>query len=328
MTPQASVVIPSWNGARFLGPCLESLDRQSWRDFEVLVVDNGSTDGTAATLAAFPAVGCLRLPENRGFAAACNAGIKATAGEVVVLLNNDTEAEPAWLERLVGGLLAAPDAGMAQPKVRLFDRRDVLHTTGDTVNRAGMPANRGVWELDRGQWDGQREVFGANAAAAAYRRSMLADVGLLEERFGSYLEDVDLAWRARLRGWRCIYVPEAVIYHHVSATGGGPLASYLVARNRWWLVARCYPGRLLLRNAGRVLTAQLGVTAAALRSWRGAAARATLRGQLVGAFTWPRMLGARRTIQARRNVDDATLERLLRAPEGLAAVDWDRGDVA
>ncbi len=319
MTPRASVVIPTWNGAHYLGPCLAALRRQVWRDFEVLVVDNGSTDETPATVAAYPEVRPLWLPENRGFAAACNAGIQAAGGDVVVLLNNDTEADSGWLGALVGALDADPGAGMAQPKVRLFGQREVLHTTGDTVDLAGMPGNRGVWEVDRGQWDEQRDVFGANGAAAAYRRALLEDVGLLEERFGSYLEDVDLAWRARLRGWRCIYVPEAVVYHHVSATGGGALASYLVARNRWWLLARCYPGRLLLRHAGRVLAAQLKVAGAAARSWRGAAARATLRGQVVGALTWPRMLPARRAIQSRRTVDDATLERWLGAAGGKPA---------
>jgi GT2 family glycosyltransferase len=313
VTPRASVIIPTWNGARFLGPCLGALRAQAWRDFEVLVVDNGSTDETVAVLAAFPEARHIRLPANRGFAVACNVGLAAAAGDVLVLLNNDTEAEPGWLGALVAALDASPAAGMAQPKVRLFDRRDRLHTTGDTVDRAGMPANRGVWERDLGQWDDRRDVFAANAAAAAYRRAMLDDVGGLAEVFGSYLEDVDLAWRGRLRGRTCVYEPAAVVYHHVSATGGGPLASYYVARNRWWLVARCYPGRLLARQLGRVLAAQLGVAADALRHWRGAAARATLRGQVVGALTWPAMLRQRRAIQARRTVDDATLARWLGA---------------
>jgi GT2 family glycosyltransferase len=313
VSPRASVVIPTWNGARFLGPCLDALAAQSERDHEVLVVDNGSTDETRALLARYPAVRALWLPSNQGFARACNAGIAAARGEVVVLLNNDTEAEPGWLAALLAGLDRQPAAGMAQPKVRLADRRDHLHTTGDTLDLAARPANRGVWELDRGQWDDRTEVFGANAAAAAYRRAMLDDVGPLAEVFGSYLEDVDLAWRARLRGWSCVYVPEAVVYHHVSATGGGPLASYLVARNRWWLIARCYPTRLLLRHLSAVLLALASEAARALAQWRGAAARATLAGLLAGGLSWPLRLGERRAIQARRTVDDATLERWLAA---------------
>jgi GT2 family glycosyltransferase len=309
--PRASVIIPSWNGARFLPACLDALRVQTLPDIEVLLVDNGSTDDTAAVVARYPAVRVLRLTTNRGFAAAVNAGIRAARGEVIALLNNDTAADAGWLAALVAALAAAPEAGMATSKVLLFDRRDVLHTTGDTLDLAGSPGNRGVWEVDRGQWDAQRDVFGASGAAAAYRRALLEDVGLFEESFGSYLEDVDLAWRARLAGWGCVYVPEAVVYHHLSATGGGAVASYLVARNRTWLIARNYPTRLLLKHGRRVLGAQLGALRAALGSWRGAEARATLRGLLVGWLTWPRMLPARRRIQARRTLSDRQLERLM-----------------
>lgn len=314
---RASVVIPTWNGARFLDPCLEALDRQTLGGlasgaYETIVVDNGSTDATGDVLARYAAVRVVRFPRNRGFAAAANAGIAASRTDVIVLLNNDTEAEPGWLAALVGAIEADPRIGMATSKVRLWDRRDVLHTTGDTVDLAGSAANRGVWEVDRGQWDDRRAVFGANAAAAAYRRALFDDVGGFEEAFGSYLEDVDLAWRARLAGWGCVFAPDAVVYHHVSATGGGPLASYLVARNRVWLIARDYPARLLARHWRQVLAAQARVAREALAAWRGAAARATLRGVAAGLITWPRMLPARRRIQARRRVSDRALEALLR----------------
>jgi len=315
--PRASVIIPTWNGARFLNPCLAALDAQSLGGlasgaFEVLVVDNGSTDETLAVLGDWPDVHVVRFATNRGFAAAVNAGVRAARADVLVLLNNDTEVEPGWLAALVDALAAHPEAGMATSKVRLFDRRDVLHTTGDTLDVAGCPANRGAWEVDRGQWDGARDVFGANAAAGAYRRALFDDVGLFEEAFGSFMEDVDLAWRARLAGWTCVYVPEAVVYHHVSATGGGPLASFLVARNRVWLIARDYPARLLVKHAPSVVRAQLAIARDALAAWRGAAARATLRGQAVGLATWPRMLGARRRIQRARRVTDERLEGWMR----------------
>lgn len=303
----ASVVVPTWNGARFLPTCLDALRRQTGVVFEVIVVDSGSTDETQAVLARYPEVRMVRLARNRGFAAAVNAGIRAAGADVIVLLNNDTEVEPTWLGRLTAALAAAPEAGMATSKVRMFDRRDVLHTTGDTVDASGMAANRGVWETDRGQWDNALEVFGASGAAGAYRRALFEDVGPFEEAFASYLEDVDLAWRAQLAGWRCRFAPDAVVYHHVSATGGGPLASYLVARNRIWLLARNYPARLLARNARHVAAAQLRVALEAVRAWRGTAARATLRGLLVGLLTWPRMLPARRRIMAGRRIDDRAL---------------------
>ena len=315
-TPRASIVIPTWNGARFLPPCLEALDRQTLGGlgdaaFEVIMVDNGSTDDTSAVLARYPDVRVMALPGNLGFAAAVNVGIRVARAPVIVLLNNDTEADPSWLAALLAALDAQPGAGMACSKLRQFAARDRLHTTGDSLDRAAMAANRGWGEVDRGQYDEATEVFGANAAAAAYRRALFEDIGWFCEDFGSYMEDVDLAWRARLAGWGCVFAPQAVVYHHVSATGGGPLASYFVARNRIFMIARCYPGRLLVRNLPRVLVAQLRLAWQALRAWRGAAARATLRGLGAGLIGWPAMLYARRQIQAGRRVGDAEMVRLM-----------------
>ncbi|MFN2115216.1 MAG: glycosyltransferase family 2 protein [Anaerolineae bacterium] len=310
--PVASVVIPTWNGARHLPTCLDALRAQTLSGFEVIVVDNGSIDDTAEVLAAYDEVRVVRLPENRGFAAGVNAGIAAAGADIIVLLNNDTEADPEWLERLVAGLSADPRAGMAASKLRLLDDRARLHNAGDTVDLAGWPANRGAWEVDTGQYDHERHVFGPCAAAAAYRREVFDDVGLFEERFGSYMEDVDLAWRARLAGWTCVYVPGAVVYHQVSATGGGPLASYLVARNRVWLLARNYPAVMLTRNGRAVAAAHWAEVRDALRAWRGAEARATLRGALVGLLSWPLMLPSRRRVQAARTISDDELEDLMR----------------
>lgn len=306
-----TVIVPSWNGARFLPTCLDSLQRQTYGGFEVVVVDSGSTDDTAAVLTGYPEVRVVRLAKNRGFAPAVNAGIAAAGGDALVLLNNDTETEAEWLRELIEALCSASEVGMATSKVRMFDARDVLHTTGDTVDLAGRAANRGVWEVDRGQWDHRTEVFCASGAAAAYRRTLFDEVGLFEERFGSYLEDVDLGWRARLAGWRCVFAPRAIVYHHVSATGGGPLASYLVARNRIWLLVRNYPTSLMAKNWPRILMALAGEAASAARMWRGKESRATLKGLAAGLLTWPAMLPARRRIQSRRRLSGEELERLL-----------------
>jgi GT2 family glycosyltransferase len=140
---------------------------------------------------------------------------------------------------------------------------------------------------------------------------MLEQIGLFEEAFGSYLEDVDLAWRARLAEWTCVYAPGAIVYHRVSATGGGPTASYLVARNRTWLIARNYPARLLARHWRAILRLQAVEALTALRHWGGREARGTLRGLVAGWVTWPRMLSCRRRIQAQRRISDADLEILL-----------------
>ncbi len=230
--PFVSVIIPNWNGAAHLPTCLESLRRQTWRDFEVIVVDNGSEDGSLELLAReYPEVRVLALGENRGFAGACNAGIRAAQGELIVLLNNDTEADPRWLEEVVAAFGRHPEAGIVASKMLLFDRRDTFHTAGDYYRVDGRPGNRGVWQTDRGQYDREEYVFSACGGSAAYRRSMLDDVGLLDEEFFYSCEDVDLAWRAQPAGWRCVYAPRAVVYHKLSATGGGPIASFYDGRN-------------------------------------------------------------------------------------------------
>ncbi len=306
------MIIPNWNGAAHLPTCLESLRRQTWRDFEVIVVDNGSRDNSLELLEqAYPEVRVIALGENRGFAGACNAGIRAARGEFIVLLNNDTEADPRWLEEVMAAFHRHPEAGMVASKMLLFDRRDTLHTAGDYYRVDGRPGNRGVWEQDRGQYDREEYVFSACGGSAAYRRAMLEDVGLLDEDFFYSCEDVDLAWRAQLAGWRCVFAPRAVVYHKLSATGGGPTASFYDGRNFIYLLAKDYPGDLWRRYWPLILQAQIRLAWEALRAWRGAAARARLRGMLAGLLGIPRMLRKRREIQHRRRVDRAYLESVL-----------------
>jgi len=186
-----------------------------------------------------------------------------------------------------------------------------LHTTGDYVRTNGIPDSRGVWQRDEGQFDHQEYVFGAAGVAPAYRRAMLDDIGLFDADFVSYCEDVDLSWRAQLAGYRCVYVPRSVLYHRVSATGRGPLRSFHVARNTIWTLIKNMPSGLWKRHTGEIVAAQWQRLADALRAWRGAEARATVRGQLAALTSLPRVLRKRRAIQAMRRVDEAYLESLL-----------------
>jgi len=310
--PLTSVIIPNWNGAHHLPTCLESLRRQTYPHFEVIVADNGSTDGSLDLLARdYSWVRVLPLGENRGFAGACNAGMRIAQGEFIVLLNNDTEADPRWLEEVVAAFERHPEAGIVASKMLLFDRRDTFHTAGDFYRLDGIPGNRGVWQRDEGQYDREEYVFSACGGSAAYRRVMLEQVGLLDEDFFYSCEDVDLAWRAQLAGWRCVYAPHAVVYHKLSATGGGTTASFYDGRNFIYLLAKDYPGDLWRVHWRAVLRAQLHITAEALRAWRGAAARARLRGQLAGLLGIPKMLRKRRAVQRSRTVDRAYLESIL-----------------
>jgi GT2 family glycosyltransferase len=283
------------------------------------VVDNGSTDGSLALIPRdFPEMRVLALGENRGFTGACNAGIRAARGETVILLNNDTEADSRWLEEVVLAFGRHPDAGVVASKMLLFDRRDTFHTAGDFYRLNGIPGNRGVWQKDEGQYDHEEYVFSANGGSGAYRRAMLDQVGLLDEDFFYSCEDLDLAWRAQLAGWRCIYAPRAIVFHKLSATGGGTIASFHDGRNSLYLLVKDYPGDLWRANWRSIVGAQMTNTLEALRAWRGEEARARLRGQLAGLLGIPKMLRKRRTVQRSRVVDQSYLRRTLsRVDESL-----------
>lgn len=311
MPPLASIVIPNWNGAAHLPVCLQSLRAQTVRECEVIVVDNASTDGSMALLAGdFPEVRVLRLERNHGFAGACNVGLRAGQGGVLVLLNNDTECAPDWLAEVLAAFERHPEAGSVASKMLLFDRRDTLHAAGDFFRRDGTPGNRGVWQRDTGQF-AEGPCFSANGGSAAYRRAMLEDVGLLDEDFYFSCEDVDLGWRAQLRGWPAVYAPCAVVYHKLSATGGGVTASYYNGRNFLFLLAKDVPGEQWRRYWPRLLGAQWAITLEALRAWRGREARARLRGQLAGLLGLPRMLAKRRAVQGGRRVGWGEIEAIL-----------------
>ncbi len=321
--PLISVIIPNWNGAAHLPACLDSLRAQTYPRREVTVVDNGSSDGSLPLLAAgYPEVRVIALGDNRGFAGACNAGLRAARGDLLALLNNDTSAEPRWLEEVAAAFQRHPEAGLVASKMLLFDRRDTFHTAGDFVRIDGTPGNRGVWQIDAGQYDAEEPVFSANGGSATYRRALLHAVGLLDEDFFYSCEDVDLAWRAQLAGWRCIYAPRAVVYHKLSATGGGVTASFHDGRNFIWLLAKDYPSDLWRVHWRAVVRAQLSIAWEALRAWRGEAARARLRGQLAGLWGLPKMLRKRRAVQAMRRV---TLRELEEAMTPLPTQDGGRG---
>jgi len=242
------VVIPHWNGYSLLDRCLRALRDQHYRDFRVVVVDNGSTDGSPDHVErSYPEICLIRSEFNRGFAAAVNIGISAIDSRFVAVLNNDTEASPEWLSALVSVAESAPDVGMLASTMLLADRDGIIDGVGICVDRTGF-----AWDCRGGEPDirgdvSPFEVFGPSGGAALYRRAMLSEVGLFDEDFFAYLEDVDLAWRARRAGWRCLSVPEARVLHRHSATAGegSPFKSYHLGRNKVWLLAKNYPVRSL-----------------------------------------------------------------------------------
>jgi GT2 family glycosyltransferase len=310
----ASVVVPSLNGAHLLPSCLDSLLAQTYPNVEVIVADGASTDATAALLTrTYPSVRLLRLHRNRGFAGNVNAGLRAARGEILCLLNNDAQAEPRWIAACVEAMAPSPRMGSVASKVLFADRR-TINSAGDLVLRDGSARQRGAGQPDGAEWDAPGFVFGAMGGAAVYRREMLADVGLLDEAFFMYLEDVDLALRAQLRGWACGYQPAARVYHLGSASGGGTLASYYNGRNSIRLIAKDVPSALVPRLLPAIVRNQARRARKALAAWRGAEARATLRGQLAGLAGLPRHLADRPAVQRRRRVTDEAFYALL-SPE-------------
>ena len=309
---KASIIIPHLNGRHHLNDCLGSLRQQTCADFEVLLVDNGSTDGTQAYVRGqFPEVKLIELGQNRGFTGACNAGWSAAKGEIIVLLNNDTLVDPDWLREVWAAFAQNPRVGSVASKMLLFDQRDTFHTAGDFYRVDGLPGNRGVWQKDVGQYDQVEPVFSACGGSAAYRRTMLDEIGFLDDEFFFSCEDVDVGWRANLAGWQVLYVPTAVVYHKLKATGGSVTGSYYDGRNFLYLIWKNYPTPLLRNYWKDILRAQLKITRDALRAWRGEAARARLRGQLAGLVGIFKMWPKRRQVQALRRVSDDSLTAVL-----------------
>ncbi len=313
MPCRVSVIIPNWNTLKFLGPCLTSLREQTFQDFETILVDSGSTDDSLPFVAGnFPEVRILALGENRGFSGAVNAGIRASEAEFVVLLNNDTEQDPAWLAELARAAENHPEAGSFASKLLDFHDRDTLDGAGDALRKSGLPYRLGHGERDKGQFDKPVPVFGACAAAALYRREMLDDIGLFDEDFFAYCEDGDLSFRAQLAGYGCLYVPGAVVYHVGGASTGGkrsPTATRLGTRNGLCLLVKdlptpLVPGMLLPIVAGQVTRLAVTTLSGVLP--------AHLAGLVEAMRLIPKMLRKRRDIQKRRRVPTTPIRMLLR----------------
>jgi GT2 family glycosyltransferase len=320
-SPRVTVVVPNWNGERFLSTCLGSLRRQTYGDFETVLVDNGSSDGSVAFVEEnFPEVRIVRLPHNGGFTAAVNAGIGASEAEYVVLLNNDTEVEQRWLEALVRAADEHPEAGLFASKLLDFRDRRLLDGAGDALRKTGLPYRIGHGEIDRGQFEEEALVFGACAAGALYRRRLFDEVGVFDGDFFSNCEDGDLSFRAQLAGYRCLYVPRSVVYHVGSASTGGKRSATntrLGTQNGINLLVKNLPASLVWRILPSVVAGHL--YRLATTSLSPEILKAYLSG-LAGALRLlPKMLRKRKEIQGRRRVSDGYVYQLLRESSRVVA---------
>jgi GT2 family glycosyltransferase len=270
--PLITIVIPNWNGAHLLPICLESLRRQTYRTFRVLVVDNGSTDASLTLLAErHPEVDVFALPRNTGFAAAVNVGIRASKTEWVALLNNDTEVDRDWLAAAMKQFAERPDCAFGSSKLLRFDDRERIESLADGFSFFGVPFKIGENLHERDAPRTPFEILSACAAASFYRRSMLEDIGFFDEDFFAYVEDIDVSLRAILAGYRGISLLDAKVYHMGTASsGGGPSAFTvrLTTRNVWSTIFKCMPGFALPAIAAYSLCAQAGLIAHTLVTGR------------------------------------------------------------
>jgi GT2 family glycosyltransferase len=314
-----SVIIPNYNGARFLAGCLDSIQAQTLAPLETIVVDDASTDESVALVkASYPWVKLLVREKNGQFAKACNDGFDVALGDILVLFNNDAEAEPGWLAAIDRAFQERPEISSVASRIMLYDRRNIFHTAGDYYKANGLPGNRGVWQENRGQYDVLEEVFGPCGCAAAYKREVLEavradnpDGKILDESLAMYCEDVDLNLRLRLRNLRCLYQPEAVVYHRLSATGGGTLASYRNGRNFIVVALKNLPASVLLPNLPAIVFTQLKYAFNSLTKIRLNTERARLKGQFDGLKAIPDTLRRRRLVQAHRSISKEQFAALL-----------------
>lgn len=251
--PRVTVVIPNWNGMRHLPECIDALSAQTFNAFEIVLVDNASSDDSVAWVKEhFPFIRVIERKDNGGFAAAVNAGIVSSRCEYVALLNNDTAVDQGWLQALVHALDGHPIYDFAASKMSLYAQPQLLNAAGDVWSLRRMVAEcRGYLEPSS-QYNEMERVLGACAGAALYRRSLFAQVGLFDEDFFLMHEDTDFNLRCLIAGKRCLYVPNAMLRHKLGASiAASPEANMkrLLARNQSLVAAKNLPARMLALRA-------------------------------------------------------------------------------
>jgi GT2 family glycosyltransferase len=304
-----TTIVVNWNGRAFLDKCLSSLVAQTYQPHEIILVDNASTDGSADDVEAkWPSIKVLRSQTNVGFAAGNNLAIQRSSGKYVALLNNDAYAEPDWLAKMieVAEQYESESVGMIACKMLFADRPTIINSTGICIDRVGIAWDRSGGEVESNDPESPTEIFGPCGGAALYRRNLLSEIGLFDEDFFMYLEDVDLAWRAQRMGWRCLYVPTArvVHYHSASSTEGSPFKSFHLGRNKVWLIIKNYPFVQLWAYAPLLIGYDLAAVIYALIARRDIHA---LRGRLAGLAGARKMWRKRRAASSLRRDDSAWL---------------------
>jgi hypothetical protein len=304
--PLVSLIIVNWNGRDLLDECLSALVAQTYRNFEVIFVDNGSIDDSLAFIQdKFPFVNIVPLESNRGFTGGNIAGYQVANGDYIVLLNNDACLCKRWLEYMIAAFAPDPRIGFCSSKI-IINGTNLIDSAGDTFTSAFTGTKIGELD-DESLYNSRGFVHGACAAAVIYKREMLNDIGFLDDDFFLNHEDTDLNMRAWLAGWLCMFVPEAVVLHKVSASIGvlSDTSIYYFARNNEWVWIKNVPFKYLLYYLPhRILyeCASFGYFCLVKRKWR-----PFFRGKLDAIKGMPAMLRKRRDVQELVRLADAEI---------------------
>jgi len=310
LTPLVSIIIVNWNGRSLLDECLRALEAQTYRNFEVIFVDNGSKDDSLAFVREkYPSVITVALESNKGFTGGNIAGYQIAKGDHIVLLNNDACLFERWLEYMVAALESDPHIGMCSSKIIISGTR-LIDSVGDSFTTAFTGTKFGEHE-EESKYTARNFISGACAAAVVYKREMLREIGFLDDDFFLNHEDTDLNMRAWLAGWRCLFVPEAVAYHKVSASIGtlSDTSVYYFARNNEWVWLKNVPLKYMICNLHqRILYefAFFGYFCVAKNKWR-----PFFRGKYDAIKGIPVMLKKRRDIQALVRLSDVEIRTSL-----------------
>jgi GT2 family glycosyltransferase len=302
-----SIIIPNWNGKVHLKTCLSALVVQKYHDFEVILVDNGSVDGSIELVKQeYPLVRLIIFGYNKGFAAACNAGIMESEAEYIVLLNNDTKPYPEWLSELVSVMDSAPsDVACLSSKMLNMVNPELIDDTGDILTWRGGAFKRGHGE-SADMYNLLEEVMLPCAGAALYKRLVLKEVGALDETFFAYLEDVDLGLKIRLAGYKCLFVPKAIVLHvgHGSSLAQAQYV-FLTSRNRIFLFFKNIPIILLVKHIGHIIYGWLFFLLAHSDT------SAYLRGTFSVFKHLPGMLNKRKMVRSKMKLSNGDIDALL-----------------
>lgn len=263
-TGLVSVVILNWNGMRYIGRCIESVLQQTYKNLEIIIIDNGSTDDSVELVKEkYPKVKLIKNKVNEGFCRANNTGFKLARGEYILPLNYDVILTKTFLEEMVRIMERYPNAGIVGGKLLSMTNKQTIDSTGHIILKNRVPLDRGRGEIDKGQYDREEPMFGISGAAPLYRWNMLEAIKIngeyFDESFFSYFEDVDIEWRAQLLGWSCIYTPKAVAYHyggvtHLSRTRE---MAYHLFKNRFLMILKNDLLKIFLRDFRHILIKEI-----------------------------------------------------------------------